>query len=135
MKKDNRTFLRFALVGIANTVFGTMIMLLFYNVFHLNYWVSSASNYAFGSILSYFLNKYFTFQNEEKSLSVVIRFVVNISICYFLAYGIAKPLVRFILSSQSVYMQENGAMLTGMVLFVLINYFGQKNFVFGRGKE
>lgn len=113
-----------------NTMFGTAVMLLFYNVFHMSYWVSSASNYIFGSILSYFLNKYFTFQNQEKSIAVVIRFAVNISICYLLAYGIAKPLVRVILSAQETSVQDNGAMLTGMVLFVLINYLGQKLFVF-----
>ena len=29
-----------------------------YNLLHLSYWVSSASNYVVGSIVSYFLNKY-----------------------------------------------------------------------------
>ena len=119
MKKIDSTFIRFAMVGVANTIFGTAIMFLFYNVFHLSYWVSSASNYIFGSILSYFLNKNFTF-----------RFVINISICYAIAYGIAKPLVRMLLSGQSVKIQDNGAMLVGMVLFVVINYLGQRLFVF-----
>lgn len=90
MKKIDSTFIRFAMVGVANTIFGTAIMFLFYNVFHLSYWVSSASNYIFGSILSYFLNKNFTFQNKERSWQVVFRFVINISICYAIAYCIAK---------------------------------------------
>lgn len=71
-------FWKFILVGIANTVFGTTIMFLFYNFFHLGYWVSSASNYIFGSILSYFLNKYFTFNKKEKSVHTVLRFIINI---------------------------------------------------------
>ena len=130
MKKIDSTFIRFAMVGVANTIFGTAIMFLFYNVLHLSYWVSSASNYIFGSILSYFLNKNFTFQNKERSWQVVFRFVINISICYAIAYGIAKPLVRMLLSGQSVKIQDNGAMLVGMVLFVVINYLGQRLFVF-----
>ena len=130
MKKIDSTFIRFAMVGVANTIFGTAIMFLFYNVFHLSYWVSSASNYIFGSILSYFLNKNFTFQNKERSWQVVFRFVINISICCAIAYGIAKPLVRMLLSGQSVKIQDNGAMLVGMVLFVVINYLGQRLFVF-----
>lgn len=130
MKKIDVTFVRFAMVGVVNTVFGTAIMFLFYNVFHFNYWVSSASNYIFGSILSYFLNKNFTFRDQEKSLAVVIRFILNISICYLLAYGVAKPLARMFLSSQSTVIQDNGAMLSGMILFVVINYVGQKFFVF-----
>ena len=65
-KFADKTFLRFVLVGVINTVFGTAIMFVFYNVFGLSYWLSSASNYFFGSILSYFLNKYFTFQYKKR---------------------------------------------------------------------
>ena len=126
----DRTLAKFILVGIINTLFGTTIMFAAYNLLHLSYWVSSASNYIFGSILSYFLNKNFTFQNKERSWQVVFRFVINISICYAIAYGIAKPLVRMLLSGQSVKIQDNGAMLVGMVLFVVINYLGQRLFVF-----
>ena len=57
-------FWKFILVGAANTVVGAGIMFLFYNVFHLSYWISSAANYVVGSILSYFLNKYFTFRQR-----------------------------------------------------------------------
>ena len=124
------TFWKFVLVGIVNTLVGTGVMFAAYNLLHLSYWVSSASNYVVGSIVSYFLNKYFTFQNKERSWQVVFRFVINISICYAIAYGIAKPLVRMLLSGQSVKIQDNGAMLVGMVLFVVINYLGQRLFVF-----
>lgn len=130
MNKLDNTFIRFVAVGIVNTVFGTTIMLLFYNVFHLNYWISSAGNYIFGSVLSYFLNKKFTFRNNEKSLRVVARFAANISACYLLAYGIARPVVRILLSSQIRSIQDNGALLVGMILFVCINYAGQKIYVF-----
>lgn len=44
-KFADKTFLRFVLVGVINTVFGTAIMFVFYNVFGLSYWLSSASNY------------------------------------------------------------------------------------------
>lgn len=63
MKKlFDSTVVRFVLVGAVNTLFGAGIMFIFYNCLHLSYWLSSASNYFFGSILSYFLNKYFTFR-------------------------------------------------------------------------
>ena len=60
------TFWKFILVGIANTLFGAAIMFIFYNLLQFNYWISSVSNYVFGSILSYFLNKNFTFKNKNK---------------------------------------------------------------------
>lgn len=127
---ENKTFIKFVFVGVLNTIFGTAIMLICYNIIHMNYWLSSACNYFFGSILSYFLNKNFTFQNRERSWRIIWRFVINILICYLLAYGIAKPLVRFLLSGSTKVIQENGAMLVGMVFFTVINYWGQKHFAF-----
>lgn len=139
MKKSLRkffdpTFWKFILVGVANTIFGTGIMFVFYNVFHFSYWVSSVSNYFFGSILSYILNRLFTFRNNMATIKTLPRFVINISLCYLLAYGMAKPLVMHLLSDCTQRMQENIAMLTGMCLFVGLNYIGQRFFVF-RGSE
>lgn len=126
----DRTFWKFILVGVANTLFGTGIMFIFYNVFHFSYWISSASNYFFGSILSYLLNRMFTFRSEETTTKTLPRFVINISLCYLLSYGMAKPLVSHILSGFSQNIQENIAMLVGMCLFVGLNYIGQRFFVF-----
>lgn len=110
-------------------------MFLCYNAFHFNYWFSSAMNYIVGSIVSYFLNKYFTFQNKERSWKIVAKFIINITICYLVAYGVAKPLVAHVLSNQTVTVQENGAMLVGMVLFVILNYLGQRFFAFKKTEE
>lgn len=124
------TVFRFILVGIINTLFGTAIMFVFYNVFHLSYWLSSASNYFFGSILSYFLNKSFNFRYGKTDLKSVVRFTVNILVCYLLAYGIAKPVMKLLLSNYSVSIQENVSMVLGMILFVGLNYLGQRFFAF-----
>ena len=69
---------RFIVVGVANTVIGTSVMFIAYNLFGFGYWVSSALNYIVGSIFSYFANKYFTFKSEKKSWNEIVRFVVNI---------------------------------------------------------
>ena len=124
------TFLKFILVGAINTLVGTAVMFICYNALHFNYWFSSAMNYIVGSIVSYFLNKYFTFQNRERSWKIVAKFIINISICYLIAYGVAKPLAEHLLAGQTISIQENGAMLVGMVLFVFLNYFGQRFFAF-----
>lgn len=126
----DKTFLKFIAVGGVNTLVGTAVMFSFYNWLHLNYWVSSAANYVVGSIVSYFLNKYFTFQNKERSWKILLKFIINISICYLVAYGVAKPLISKLLSGASTSIQENGAMFFGMILFVGLNYIGQKFFVF-----
>ncbi len=135
MKIIDKTTFRFVLVGVLNTLVGTGVMFFMYNILHLNYWVSSASNYIVGSILSYFLNKYFTFENKTKSVSQVVRFIINISACYLLAYGIAKPVSYKLFSFLSKNLCENIAMLVGMGLFVVLNYFGQKFLVFKKEEK
>lgn len=131
----DKTFLKFVFVGVINTIFGTAVMFLLYNVAGCSYWVSSASNYIFGSILSYFLNKHFTFQNKEKGFRVVFRFAINISVCYLLAYGLAKPAMYYILAGAETKIKDNVAMLTGMCLFVGFNYIGQRFFAFKSGDK
>ena len=126
----DRTTGKFILVGIVNTIVGTGVMFVAYNVLNLNYWISSASNYVAGSIVSYFLNKYFTFRNKERSVKQLLIFVLNITVCYLAAYGVAKPLIFHVLSSASVTVRDNCAMLTGMCLFVGLNYLGQRFVVF-----
>ncbi len=121
---------KFLLVGVINTLVGTAIMFGLYNLAHVGYWLSSAANYILTSILSYFLNKYFTFRNTEKGWKPIFRFAVNIAVCYLLAYGIAEPLMRWVLSGASETLRDNAAMLTGMCLFTGFNYLGQRLFAF-----
>ena len=123
-------FLRFLIVGVINTLVGTAIMFGLYNLAGASYWVSSAANYILTSILSFFLNKYFTFRNRGFSFQQVLRFALNIAVCYLLAYGIAKPIVMHLLAGQAKNVQENAAMLAGMCLFTGFNYLGQRFFAF-----
>lgn len=136
-KLYNSTLIRFGLVGVANTLFGAAIMFVLYNVFGVSYWISSACNYIFGSILSYFLNKYFTFRDKAKGWRQVLRFAIGIALCYLVAYGLAQPLVSTLLGSLdlSVTARDNIAMVTGMVLFVCFNYLTQRFFTFRKEKK
>lgn len=130
----DKTLIKFVMVGIVNTLFGSAIMFAMYNLIGCSYWVSSAANYIFGSVLSFFLNKHFTFENKSKDVSVVIKFTVNIIVCYLLAYGLARPAVRLLLSDSNMKVRENVAMLAGMILFVGFNYIGQRFFAFADPK-
>jgi len=125
-------FLKFLLVGIINTIFGTVIMFLLYNLTSFGYWGSSTVSYILASILSFFLNKTFTFRNKESTVKTALRFTVNIAVCYLLAYSISKPIVTRILSNTSLSKSivEQVSMLLGMVLFTTLNYVGQRFFAF-----
>lgn len=128
--KDNRLF-KFIIVGIINTIVGTAIMFGLYNLAGCSYWLSSAANYIFVSILSYVLNRKYTFRYSGKTVGSFVRFAANIAVCYIIAYGAAKPFISYLFEDASVRLQENTAMLTGMVIFTVLNYTGQRFFVFG----
>lgn len=129
-KYQNKTLARFLLVGCCNTLISGTVMFLLYNLAGCSYWLSSMANYITGSIVSFFLNKYFTFRNHEHSWKQVVRFAANVVVCYLLAYGLAKPLTIQILAGQPTNIQENVAMLVGMCIYTALNYFGQRFFIF-----
>ena len=104
---------KFLLVGVINTLVGTAIMFGLYNIAGCSYWVASAANYVLTSILSFFLNKYFTFRSRD-----------------LIAYGAAKPLCLRLLANASVSTRDNVALLAGMVFFTGLNYLGQRFFAF-----
>ena len=132
------SFIRFLIVGVINTLVGTAVMFGLYNLAglhtwgQLGYWLSTIGNYTVGSVVSFFLNKHYTFKNKEKGRAVVVRFVINIAVCMTLAYGIAQRCVELALAGTALSPQLRGniSMLVGMGLFVLLNYFGQRFFAF-----
>lgn len=124
------TIIKFLLVGVVNTLVGAGLMFLLYNVANCSYWLSSAANYVVGGIVSFFLNKYFTFENKTWSWGQVWRFTLNVAVCYFIGYGLAKPAALWLLRGYSTKVQENAAMLVGMCLYTGLNYLGQRFFAF-----
>ncbi len=122
--------IHFGIVGVMNTLIGWIIMAGLYNLAHFNYWLSSGISYFVGSVYSYFMNSKLTFKVEKKDKWLPWRFALNIIVCYAIAYGVAKPTVKHLLASQPVVIVENAAMILGMCLFIGMNFFGQKLFVF-----
>ena len=120
----------FGIVGVINTLMGLVIMEVLYNLVHMNYYLSSGISYFIGSVFSYHANGKLTFKVENKDRWLPWRFALNIIVCYLAAYGIARPLVRYILASQPVVIVDNVAMILGMGFFIVMNFFGQKLFVF-----
>lgn len=122
--------IHFGLVGVMNTILGWVIMAGLYNLAHFNYWLSSGISYFVGSCYSYYMNSKVTFKVENKDKWLIWRFALNIIICYAIAYGVAKPTIKYFLASQSQVIVDNVAMILGMCLFIVMNFFGQKLFVF-----
>ena len=126
----DKTTLKFLLVGVINTIVGNGTMFLLYNLCGAGYTLSTVANYVVGSIVSYFLNKYYTFKQNKKSGKEVLRFIITVVVCYAVAYGVAKPLAYLVFSGLSEILKDNLAMLAGSGIFIVLNYFGQRFFAF-----
>lgn len=127
--------IHFGMVGVINTLMGWVIMAVLYNLIHMNYWLSSGISYFIGSVFSYHANSKLTFKVENKDKGLPWRFAINIIVCYLAAFGVAQPLVGKVLAAQPKVIVDNIAMILGMCIFIVMNFFGQKLFVFRKTKH
>ena len=130
----NITFWKFILVGMINTLVGMGAMYLYYNLINDNKLIAFTINIVFGSTVSYFLNKNFTFKKKGETGISVVKFIANIVACYIVSYGVADVLVPHILSGLSKTVLDNISMFISSCLFVACNYVGQRFFVFKKSK-
>ena len=120
---------KFLLVGVGNTLLSAVLMFL---LEELGYWLSSAIAYVAGAVMSFFLNRSFTFRSKEALGASAIKFAVNVALCYVLAFAIAQPVGGWLLGSfgmEGIWL-ERLTKLGGMGLYTLLNYFGQRFFAF-----
>lgn len=130
--KPTNSFIRFLLVGIVNTCIGLSIIFLLMNGIGLSYWLSTFIGNTSGAVISYILNRNFTFKSNTSLGASGIRFAAVVLISYFGAYGISDLLWSGILNETSLILVTNKdvSVLFGACLYTLMNYFGQKYLVF-----
>ncbi|MCP3739977.1 GtrA family protein [Rossellomorea sp. BNER] len=133
--KRTNSFTRFLLVGVINTLTGLSIMLLLLNVAALSYWLSTFLGNGCGAVVSYFLNRSFTFQSNIPIRNSVFRFITVILVCYFFSFTLSKvaaDLLADFYFIRNTLTNENLAVLIGTGFYTITNYFGQKNIVFNK---
>lgn len=135
-EKMKNEFFRFLTVGLFNTLIGMAIIFMLYHLFGLGYWLASGIGYIFGGLVSFFLNKSFTFRYKKKGWAVAVRFFANMLVCYFLAYAVAKPFTYKIFDCLFIRLsegkQEEIALFVGMSIYTALNFIGQKYICFCR---
>lgn len=131
------TFIRFLMVGVANTIVGVGITLLLLHLLHMNYWWSTFIGNSVGILVSFYLNRSFTFRNKEQAWKTFPRFLAVTLLSYFLAYGIGLAAAKklFLYLPLPAQWMESGAVLFGAGLYTLLNYAGHRLFTFQRAKR
>lgn len=128
-----RELIKFVFIGAFITILSIFLIWIFYFLFQMGYWGSSAASYFVCSVLSLILNKKITFKNHDSFLRITPKFFFNITLSYVIAYLIARPSMKYILiyfNIENFQIIEQYSLLIGVALFSLLNFFGQKYFVF-----
>ncbi len=90
------SFLRFLVVGLVNTAVGLSIMYVLLHIFH-HYWAATFIGNAAGAVVSYVLNRIFTFKSGVHLSKSILRFILVIGVCYGLSYYIGLQFSSWLL--------------------------------------
>jgi putative flippase GtrA len=127
------SFVRFLLVGLFNTLIGLSASFAFFNLLHLNYWISTFAGNTIGAIVSYTLNRTFTFRSNASVGSSWWKFAVVILSCYGLSYSLSWSLAEAagtLMPNIRADWLHNAAILVGNGVYMIGNYLGHKFFTF-----
>lgn len=115
---------RYLSAGVANTFIGVAAILLLQRA-GLHYALSNFCGYVIGLLLSYFINKKWTFE-EAGSVSIrQISVFLSVFICAF-AVNIFTVSAMLYLLSANIYL----AQVCGVMVFSVLNFLGMQKFAF-----
>lgn len=133
MKKDEKFFdssiPKFLLVGVGNTL---LTMLVEFMTEGLGYWPSTALGYIVGAVVSFFLNRSFTFRSDADVKTAALKFALSVGVCYLISHAVAQPLCGAVLGTmgfEGIWL-ERLTKLGGMAIYTVLNYLGQRFFAF-----
>ena len=142
-KMFDRTLGLYLLIGVLNFIVCTALMFFLFNVWGVSEHVAPLVNYGLGSLIWYFACRYLLFQENRTSLQQLLRFLLDVMVCYILSYYVVAPLLSQLLlrsaTVQNIFsfggdewamIEGNCAMTVGALAYAIINYFGQRYYVF-----
>ncbi|MFB6468130.1 GtrA family protein [Cytobacillus sp. Hz8] len=128
----NYQFVRFLMVGFLNTVVGLSVMYILLHLAGLSYWISTCLGNSIGAVVSYFLNRRFTFRSHSTITKSMLRFIAVILFCYVVSYTIGRNIVEWVLRNSNLTsgIKTDIAVFISTGFYTVLNYLCQKVFVF-----
>lgn len=137
----DRTLILYVIVGFANFIFCTGLMFFLFNACGVNEHVAPLLNYGLGSIFWFLGCKFLIFPGLRSGPQQYARFALEVLICYGISYYLVAPVIaQFLLDHEEIYsfftfgggakVTANCEMAVGVIVYALLNYFGQRYFVF-----
>ena len=117
-------FLRYICVGVLNTSVGYAIIFACMYILSLDAVMSNFIGYGLGLVVSYMLNKFFTFRTSARSMSEPIKFVMVFGVSY------TANLVALIALIDIFHMHKGLAQFPAGVMYIALSYILNKRYVF-----
>lgn len=143
-RKEIIRFIRYALVGVMNTVLTLVVIYACKDFFGINEWVSNAVGYIAGFINSFLWNKLWVFNSSAGYLREAVKFFGGFILCYIIQLmatwllaehsplsGREWILFGFVISGYGI------ATLIGMIVYTAANFLYNRCITFrgGQGAE
>lgn len=154
MKKlFDKTFFLYVALGFLNYFFCSAVMLIFRNVLHFGETACLIIAFALQTTVSFVLNRFVTFRGIRISKWWPLKFVISIGVCYLGAKVLLKDLLHWLMTLEffqnaTLWMfeilermfhfssytvekfRDNLVLLSCTFIYCVINYVGQRYFVF-----
>jgi putative flippase GtrA len=124
-----RTLFSFLSVGVINTVAGYGLMF-FALAFGASYWYATWAGTTLGLIVSFLLNRKYTFRHSGQPWKVFLRFAAASYVCYIAAFGLSKGISHGWTWPNGALTPEQVAAIIGGVLYTMCHYIALRWFVF-----
>ena len=114
-----KEFLHYSLVGIVNTItgFGIIVLLMYCGLDAIK---SNEVGYGVGAIISYLLNRKYTFNDANHTITKILKFFIVLSIAYSLNYFVLN---YFLARISPYYAQMISAATYTVSAFILMKLF------------
>lgn len=150
--KVSEEFIKYCFVGVINTLVGLTTAYTFLNLFSCSYLISTAAAYVVGIIISFILNKIFTFKDKSSEhLMLFTKFALTMlpsyAISYFLGWLTSKAFfsisilnalankITEIIPMTHDKITDNFAILISMTIYLLLGFLVNKFFIFNKKNE
>ncbi len=106
-------FVRFLLVGFANTLLGYGVIFSCMYLGRLTPEISNVIGYLFGLVVSYFMHRHITFRSVRRRTSEFVRFVIVFLVAYAANFVVLVVLVRGLGGHAALSQIVSGAVYVG----------------------
>lgn len=128
----DKRIIRFGCVGCLNTIFDFGIFSILNSLFGVNYIISQILSYSSGTLNSFVLNKFWTF-NDTKTNKKTTKEMVQFMVVNSASLGVSLIGLSILMNNSS--MNSFFAKIISMVLAQVVNFLGYRFWVFDRVKK